>query len=153
MHGLTIFVARYLVFLMPLLPLIVLLKLKRPEQWRLIYQAATATVLAFVLAKLATHLVSSPRPFIADGVKPLFDSARDNGFPSDHTLMAGLIAFTTLVYSRRLGLIALALAVLVGLARVAAGVHHGIDIVGGLLISGLSVYLVQLAGRTRRRHD
>ena len=142
MHGLTIFTARYLLFLMPLLPLYVLLHLKRPAQRRLVYQAILATVLAFILAKVATQLISSPRPFIADGVTPFFTSARDNGFPSDHTLMAGLVAFTTLLYSRRLGLVALVLAVLVGSARVVSGVHHGIDIIGGLVLSGLGVYAI-----------
>ena len=153
MHSLTIFAARYLLFLMPLLTLYVLLRLKRPEQRRLIIQAVLATVLAFILAKIATQIVHSPRPFIADGVKPYFDSARDNGFPSDHTLMAGLVAFTTLLFSRKLGSIAIVLAAIVGVARVVSGVHHGIDIIGGLVISGLSVYLVDMAYRRRQHHD
>lgn len=147
MHSITIFLARYLVFLMPLLPLYLLLKMKRPLQIRLVVQAILATALAFALAKLTTHLISSPRPFISDGVTPFFMSARDNGFPSDHTLLAGLVAFTTLLYSRRFGYVAVVLAIMVGTARVVAGVHHAIDIAGGLLLSGLSVLLVNLAAQ------
>ena len=144
MHGFTIFVARYLVFVMLLALLYVLLKLRRREQLQLVAQAVLATILAFALAKLTTHLISSPRPFIADGVTPFFSAARDNGFPSDHTLMAGLIAFSVVLYSRQLGYVMVALAAAVGIARVLSGVHHTIDIIGGLALSGLSVLAVNL---------
>ena len=162
MHSFTIFVARYLVFVMLLALLYVLLKLRRREQLHLVAQVVLATILAFALAKLTTHLISSPRPFIADGVTPFFSAARDNGFPSGHTLMAGLIAFSVVLYSRRLGYVMVALAAAVGIARVLSGVHHTIDIIGGLALSGLSVLAVNLlynrhfrrpSDNTSRHHD
>lgn len=44
----------------------------------------------------------------------------------------------------------LLIALLVGIARVAAHIHHPIDIVGSFVIAALSVALVQLASRLWR---
>jgi undecaprenyl-diphosphatase len=65
----------------------------------------------------------------------------DNGFPSDHTLLATAIAFAIFHFNKKLGLFLFLLAVLVGVARILAGVHHAADIAGSLIIAGL-VYLI-----------
>ena len=126
---------------MPLLPLYIWLRQDGPQKKRFILLVVVSAVVALVLAKVSSHFVPSPRPFIADHVIPYFAGTRDNGFPSDHTLLAGVIAFVTLVYNRKLGVVALVLAVLVGWARVVSGVHHAMDIAGSLAISALSVFL------------
>lgn len=50
-----------------------------------------------------------------------------------------VIASVVFVYSRKLGVVLGILALTVGLARVAAYVHHPIDILGGILIAVVSV--------------
>ena len=92
-----------------------------------------------LLAVLGSYLFDNPRPFISDGVTPLFSSALDNGFPSDHTLLTAFLAFAVLVYSRRLGIALLILAFIVGWARVAGGVHHAVDVLGSFAIAGVAV--------------
>lgn len=91
-------------------------------------------VLAYGLSKVGTHLVSDPRPFIVDGVPPLITVSQDNGFPSDHVLLAASLTATLWWIDRRL-LSAFALAtLLVMLGRLAVGAHHTLDVVGSVLI-------------------
>jgi len=75
---------------------------------------------------------------------PLIPHAADNGFPSDHALLAAFLAFTMFLYSRRASLLLLIIAVLIGWARVATHIHSPIDIVGSFVIAGLSVIIVHL---------
>lgn len=105
-------------------------------RWRLAAAAVLGLGLTLVGIVIAGHLHTDPRPFVQDpSLTPLFSHAPDNGFPSNHSAAAGLIA--ALVLLRRRWLIGLGLAgcaVAVGAARVAAHVHHVQDIVAGLLI-------------------
>jgi len=100
--------------------------------------------LTMLLATAGAYLFENPRPFIGDGVTPLFSSSLDNGFPSDHTLLAVYLAFAALIYSQSLGILLLAVAVVVGWARVAGGVHHGIDVVGSVFFAGAAVLTVKV---------
>jgi undecaprenyl-diphosphatase len=93
--------------------------------------ALAVTMIAIKVTSLAW---SDPRPFVVDGRAPLFAHPPDNGFPSDHTAVGSAVAATVLAFRRRLGLALLAVAVLVGMARVAAHVHHVPDILAGIVI-------------------
>jgi undecaprenyl-diphosphatase len=106
------------------------------------------------LAKIGSHLYYDPRPFVSDHVTPYFGHSTDNGFPSDHTLLAAFLAFFTLGYSRRIGWILAGLTILIGGARVIAGVHHTVDVVGSCVIAGIAVgiaYVVRAKLSDRRR--
>ena len=81
-------------------------------------------------------LIVSPRPFVVDHVPPLIPVATENGFRSDHTLLAMAVADVVFAFRRRAGSVLFALAALVGLGRVAAHVHHPIDVVGSALPMG-----------------
>ncbi|GHF63385.1 undecaprenyl-diphosphatase [Deinococcus metalli] len=95
--------------------------------------------LAVLLALLTGHLIHDPRPFIVDHYTPLAHASVDNGFPSDHTLVAALLAGWVAWLARRwvpvfvLGV----LAVLLG--RLAIGAHHTLDVVGSVLIAGVAL--------------
>ncbi|MEO8784836.1 MAG: phosphatase PAP2 family protein, partial [Candidatus Saccharimonadales bacterium] len=130
MHQLVVIVAKYFIVLSALVTLAVLLKIKRPQQIRLIVAIVIGGVITYLLAKIGGHLYYDPRPFVAGHFAPYFGHANDNGFPSDHTLLAGLLAFSAWKYSRKAGYLLLALAIMIGGARVIAGVHHSADIVG-----------------------
>ena len=43
----------------------------------------------------------TPRPFVVQHVAPLFPRDADNGFPSDHTLLATFFAVCVFFYSRK----------------------------------------------------
>ncbi len=106
-------------------------------------------ILSLLLAKIGNHFYWDPRPFIKDGITPLFTAHRDNGFPSDHTLLSAFLGFVTLGYWRKLGAALLVVAVIVGWARVAAGVHHFVDIIGSFIFTGLAWLLVSKLINTR----
>lgn len=110
--------------------------------------------LSYLLARLGNYFISSPRPFIETGHPALIAGATDNGFPSDHTLLLGVLAAVVTLVSWRWGLLFWGLALLVGLARVYAGVHHLLDVAGalGIALLALAAFLVgkNIVERSRR---
>ena len=140
MDTLIVAVAQYLPFLIPVVAGIIWLFLPRQDKFGLAVQAVVALVIAVLLIQLAAATLADPRPFVVDpSIRPLFTHPPDNGFPSDHTTLAATVAFLVMIYRRWLGAALLAASVLVGVARVAAHVHHGQDIVGGVLIAVVAV--------------
>jgi membrane-associated phospholipid phosphatase len=106
-------------------------------------QAVVGLALALVLMYVAKSVHHDPRPFVADpGVRPLFGHSRDDGFPSDHSVAASLIAALILLRHRVLGLVLAAAAVAIAWARVAAHVHHLQDVVAGLLLGSIAAAIV-----------
>ncbi len=114
-------------------------------------QTAVASVLAVLMALAMTAVlglvVDRPRPFEAIAVRPLFDHAPDSSFPSHHTLIAAAIAGPFVWRMPALGVPMLLLALAVGVARVAAGVHYLSDIVWSASI-GLTLAGAALLGAT-----
>lgn len=136
MDSVTIFVAKY-VILVPVLA-IAYLFYKSSKRRELVFLLIVGGILSVILSRIASRLYWDPRPFLRDGVTPLFTASRDNGFPSDHTLLAAFLGYVAIDYSRKLGWALLVVAALIGWARVAAGVHHGIDITASFAITGLA---------------
>jgi len=114
-----------------------------PNKKRLAIELLLAGVIAYCLAKLGAVLYNDPRPFMVSHVAPYFTSSTDNGFPSDHTLLASLIGFLTIRYDRKAGIALLVLAVLIAVARVVAGVHHVADVIGAFVFSGAGVLIAR----------
>ena len=140
MDGLIVAVAQYLPFLIPVVAGIIWLFLPRRDKFGLAVQSVVALVIAVVLIQLAAATHTDPRPFVVNpSIRPLFAHPPDNGFPSDHTALAATVALLVMTYRRWLGAVLLAASVLVGVARVAAHVHHGQDIVAGVLIAVVAV--------------
>jgi len=78
------------------------------------------------------------RPFVSHNLIPIYPSAADNGFPSDHTALATVIAVTVYVISKRLGLVFFGVALAIGLARVLGNIHSPIDILGSVIFAVLA---------------
>ena len=91
--------------------------------------------IAYIFAKLGSHLYMDPRPFVTSGIPPLIPHAADNGFPSDHMLLASSIASVLYIFNKKRGIVLFIVALTIGFARVFAGVHHIKDILGSLLIA------------------
>jgi undecaprenyl-diphosphatase len=122
-----------------------------------VYVAVTGLGLA-VLSPLLKHLVDRLRPIVAMPV------ARAGGasFPSGHTLTVtvwvgvALLVLLPLVpdrYRRLVVGIGVALVVIVGLTRIALGVHFVSDVLGGWLIGAAWLTATATAFRTWRRND
>ena len=91
------------------------------------------------IAKTVHH---DPRPFVDNPhIKPLFPHGPDDGFPSDHSLAAGLMA-TLIIWRHRIaGALLAVAAVVIAWARVAAHVHHLQDVAAGLLLGALAAVI------------
>jgi undecaprenyl-diphosphatase len=149
MHQTVIVIAKYFVVVPVLALAFVFYKLDAKHRKELIIILGLSSLLAVLLVKLGTSLYQDPRPFVRDGVKPFFASSTDNGFPSDHAAFSMLLALIVTKYSRKLGIILVALSLLIGWSRVISGVHHAQDIVGGAVLAaagfGLAILLLNLA--------
>jgi len=67
-------------------------------------------------------------------IHPVTPIARDNGFPSDHTLLATLLAASLCWVDRRLVSPFALVVVLVMAGRLAIAAHHPLDVLGSVLI-------------------
>jgi undecaprenyl-diphosphatase len=110
-------------------------------------QAGVGLVFALVFLYIAKSVHHDPRPFVENPqVTPLFGHGRDDGFPSDHSIAAGLIATLVLVRHRLVGLAFSAAAIAIAWARVAARVHHLQDVVAGLILGALAAAVAMVVG-------
>lgn len=131
---LAIFLAKYLVLLIPLLLLGMWLWGEQPQRER-----ALRVLLSVGLALLCNQLIGlawdHPRPFAIGLGYRFIDHAADPSFPSDHTTIFATTAYAFwLAGKARLGRILLLLTPAVGWSRVYLGVHWPLDILGGLLL-------------------
>lgn len=152
MQALIIFGAKYLFAIVVLLAAYVWWRLPKDKRWRVVIQAAVGLAVAAILVKVAGAIHPDLRPFVEHHFTPLFPQRGDNGFPSDHTTFTMLAALTILPYACRWGWSLAALALVVGLCRVAAGVHSLQDIAGGVVVAaasaGIAYYATQWIAKT-----
>ena len=83
-----------------------------------------------------------PRPFVDLDVNLLFYRPTDSSFPANSTAAAFGIAFGIWGVNRKIGSFAMAAAGLYGFARVFAGVHYPLDILGGAAIAAAVTFAV-----------
>ncbi|MBN8869628.1 MAG: phosphatase PAP2 family protein [Solirubrobacterales bacterium] len=115
---------------------------KRPSR-RGAVTAGLGAVAAVSVAQIVTALVDRARPFVADPLVHVFiHHGPDRSFPSDSASAAFAIATALLIYKPRLGWVMLALAVALGVGRIAVGMHYPTDILAGVLLgAGVSTLL------------
>lgn len=95
--------------------------------------AAASAAVSLTVGAVLSHLVDRARPFVADpgGIHMFGRHAADAGFPSDHATASFAIATAILLRNRRWGAVAMALATVLALTRVAIGVHYPTDVLAG----------------------
>ena len=112
--------------------------------------AATGSAALGLLGNAALgHLWHHDRPFVDHPHQTflLVPHGADNSFPSDHATVAFAIAFAVLAFHRRLGAVFLAGAVLVGLDRIAVGVHYPVDVAASVVVGCAAALVVTTLGR------
>lgn len=116
--------------------------------------AGTSAAVALLVAQVLSRLVDRPRPFVADpaGVQVFTHRSADPSFPSDHATLSFAIAVSLLLYSRRWGGLALALAVVLSVGRVAVGAHYPTDVLGGAALGSATAVLIWLSVARRPLH-
>lgn len=108
--------------------------------------------LAWLAAIMIQTLYFHPRPWVVFAGAHSLLTAGSNSFPSAHA--AFFFAIGVFIYRRgkAWGRLYLAGAVLISLARVAAGLHWPADIAGGLALGFLAAGLVELLVRTKLKY-
>ena len=113
-------------------------------------------VLAALLVMVVTNniilknLIARARPYathpelIAD-IKDLIHVPSSYSFPSGHTVSAMAVAFTILTQHKKLGIVTLVFATLMGLSRLYVGVHFPTDVYGGIVVGAAIALFVWYA--------
>lgn len=106
-------------------------------------KAFLITILALTIAVLlikAIHLFYfEPRPFVTYNFTPMVNETSDASFPSRHTTVAAVTAFSYLFFKSKWSLFLLPAALWIGVSRVYVGVHYPLDILGGFLVGAISL--------------
>ncbi|MFI5273665.1 MAG: phosphatase PAP2 family protein [Ktedonobacterales bacterium] len=131
---LTVFCASYLVFVMALAWLAAAFVARRQLTLDVVARIIIMVVLSLVVAKVLNHVVHDPRPYLSDHETALSSVSNDNGFPSDHVLMASALTASLVWINRRLILPFAVLTVFVMLGRLGIAAHHTIDVLGSAAI-------------------
>jgi len=139
--------ANYLYLVQLLVALVFFLREPRARQVEMFAFGLVFFPLVLLVAEGVGLVYYDPRPFMVGHFAPLIPHTPDNGFPSDHALLTSAVATLFLYFEVPAGLLLWLLALLVGGARVYAGLHHAIDVLGAFACSlGLSP-LAYLASR------
>lgn len=107
----------------------------KEERKRIFTLGIVSSPIVLFVAFALNHVYDDPRPFIVGHFIPLIPHNPDNGFPSDHVLLASAVAALITVFHRWLGAVLWVIAVFVAISRVYVGVHHPVDVIASILIS------------------
>lgn len=106
--------------------------------------AFISALFAWLISEMIKEIFPTPRPYQINGQLPLTLTAThsDGAFPSAHTAWAFAMAVTVWLHDKKLGLIFVISAFGVGMGRVLGNVHYMIDILGGVIIGGLTALVI-----------
>ena len=136
---LVIFFAVYFPYIVVILAIIFLLFYHKIKK---ILSVFFSGFLALIVAEILKILFRIPRPFLAlPDVHALFPET-GYSFPSMHAVFFSAISVAIFFSHKKAGYVFMFFALLIGLARIVAGVHFPIDILVGFIIGGVVAYTV-----------
>lgn len=141
---LVVFCAQYLVFVMALAWLAAAFMARRQLTLDVLARIAVLVVVSYVVAKVLNQVVVDMRPYKVDHETALTAVSNDNGFPSDHVLLAAAIAASLWWINRRLIWPFALLTMFVMLGRLGIAAHHTLDVVGSVAIVVVVATIVAL---------
>lgn len=102
-------------------------------------------VIAYVVEYVLKSLMPSPRPFLYfENLKPLFVHGGMDSFPSGHAMFFGALAVSLYFFNKKLGYLYFIVALIIGLARVASGIHFPVDIFFGYIFGIIIAVIFKL---------
>lgn len=114
------------------------------ERLKHIAEGFGAATLAWLGSQALRLFIHRPRPFVADLDIVALVEKTTYSFPSGHAAFFFALATAVYLYNKRGGLWLYAAAAIIGLARIAAGVHYPTDILGGAALGVAVGYLIVL---------
>ena len=113
------------------------------QKWKEITLVFFSGIFAWCIASVLKILVHTPRPFsFFPNVVGLLNQT-DFSFPSGHATFFMALAVAIFFYHKKAGYYFIFFALIIGLARIAAGVHFPVDILGGFILGALIAYFVK----------
>ena len=104
------------------------------QKWKEITLVFFSGIFAWFLAYVLKLIFQTNRPFdIFSQVHSLFPET-GHAFPSGHATFFMALAFSIFFNHKKAGYVFILFALLIGLARVIAGVHFPVDILGGFIL-------------------
>jgi len=97
----------------------------------------------YVVAAAIRHFYMRPRPFVELGVSHIVNDTASS-FPSGHTIFMFALATVVYKFNKKIAWLLYALGLLIGIARVAGGVHYPSDILGGIVLGILTGIVINL---------
>lgn len=109
--------------------------------------ALVASVVAYGVVDIVRLFYHHARPFIAFNIPHLLTD-KAYSFPSAHTAVLFALATATYFFNKKFAYFIFAAGIIVGIARIAGGVHYPSDILGGVIFgiatSGILYWLYKL---------
>ena len=107
---------------------------------------AALLVMLVVNNIILKNLIARPRPCATyPELVELVHIPTSYSFPSGHTVSAMAVAFTILTQHKKLGIVTLVMAFLMGLSRLYVGVHFPTDVYGGIIVGAAIAFAVYYA--------
>lgn len=110
-------------------------------------------IASFITQFLKWQIFLHPRPFVVlPNVTQLINISSFDSFPSGHATVFAALATGIFIYNRKLGIVFAVAALLIGIARVIAGIHYPLDVLTGYAIgSVMAILSYKLMARLSRK--
>jgi membrane-associated phospholipid phosphatase len=113
------------------------------QKWKEIILVFFSGISALLIATVLKYVIATQRPHLEFlNIYPLIYKM-DYSFPSGHSTFFMAVAVAIFFSHKKAGYIFIFLALLIGLARITAGVHFPIDIAGGFVLGIIISCLVR----------
>ena len=109
------------------------------------YMSVIALILCLLIGNLALKpFIARTRPFdINKVIDIIINKPKDFSFPSGHTMSSFAVATVLFYMDRKIGIIALILAILIGFSRLYLYVHFPSDVIVGMIL-GILVGIIAI---------
>lgn len=148
-----IFFGQYLAWVLGVIFAILFVwNLWRQKNLRMVLEALGAAIISrFFVTEVIRFFHNRPRPFEVSNIVPIIPHDLGYSFPSGHATFFFALGMSIFLYDRRWGTFFLVAAVLMGIARIIAGVHWPSDIIGGAIIGVLTSLVVHYFAQKLQR--
>lgn len=144
LDGFMVFSAETLGYLMMFALIMFFLKNRTKYRDMVLVALISAIVARVIFVSIIRFFYEHPRPFMVfENIKQLINHDISWSFPSGHASFYFALAAGVYLYNKKLGAAYLALAGLIGFARIAAGVHWPYDILGGIALGVATALLIK----------